>query len=789
MSFRIAARTILHLGAELISSDGIALYELIKNAYDARSPNAHVNVVMALSRRAQRDTLNSIAESRAQRESAAGQRQRLSSLRELCLANIKDAAPSAEKLREALQSVNTLEDLEDAVLEANWISVADQGKGMSLATLDEAFLTIGTRSKRRLKDPKQRVEDTDAPDDGLAILGEKGIGRLSAMRLGNRLRVLTAEKTDSRWNELEIDWSLFDHTSDALVEDIHLAVRVNGKKTPSEASGTQILIRALRRDWSREHLEEIARRDFSRLNDPFVSTVRFPIVVKHNDQLVPIPRLESWILKHAHGRCSGQFRRLTDGRLIFSGTMEASGKIDSFSYSEVELLSAASVPSLEVLQALGPFSVDFYWFNRRLLTALEGVGDLATVRARLAQWTGGLMMFRDGFRVPPYGGPDDDWLNLDRKALARGGYKLNRAQIVGRVAITQRNNPHLMDQANREGLIDNEEKRALQELLAHLIQQTFWSFMVRLEKDAETAREPASEAIIGRRLQSEEARLKSNLALLVDRVPALRQQKETLSEIRQGVDNLKAIMDQVRRLAHDYEQGRTQLLNLAGVGLTVEILAHELNRATDTALETLAHLPANELSGATEKSLNGLSAQLRTLQKRLKVLDPLSTSGRNRREKVDIRQLLSDVMESHAEHFAREGITAAFKVFPVASSRLVVTVVRGMIVQILENLISNSLYWLRQQKRLTPEFRPKIELVLDTGDRTISFADNGPGIAEHDKEKVFEAFWTKKPAGDGKGLGLFISREIAKYHSAELCLESDEEDVFRTFVLDLGNVK
>jgi signal transduction histidine kinase len=789
MSFRIAARTILHLGAELISSDGIALYELIKNAYDARSPNAHVNVVMALSRRAQRDSLNSIAESRAQRENAAGQRQRLSSLRELCLANIKDAAPSAEKLREALQSVKTLEDLEDAVLEANWISVADKGKGMSLATLDEAFLTIGTRSKRRLKDPKQRVDDTDAPDDGLAILGEKGIGRLSAMRLGNRLRVLTAEKTDSRWNELEIDWSLFDHTSDALVEDIHLAVRVNGKKTPSEASGTQILIRALRRDWSREHLEEIARRDFSRLNDPFVSTVRFPIVVKHNDQLVPISRLESWILKHAHGRCSGQFRRLTDGRLIFSGTMEASGKIDSFSYSEVELLSAASVSSLEVLQALGPFSVDFYWFNRRLLTALEGVGDLATVRARLAQWTGGLMMFRDGFRVPPYGGPDDDWLNLDRKALARGGYKLNRAQIVGRVAITQRDNPHLMDQANREGLIDNEEKRALQELLAHLIQQTFWSFMVRLEKAAETAREPASEAIIGRRLQSEEARLKSNLALLVDRVPALRQQKETLSEIRQGVDNLKAVMDQVRRLAHDYEQGRTQLLNLAGVGLTVEILAHELNRATDTALETLAHLPTNELSGATEKSLNGLSAQLRTLQKRLKVLDPLSTSGRNRREKVDIRQLLSDVMESHAEHFSREGITAAFKVFPAASSRLVVTVVRGMIVQILENLISNSLYWLRQQKRLTPEFRPKIELVLDTDDRTISFADNGPGIAEHDKEKVFEAFWTKKPAGDGKGLGLFISREIAKYHGAELCLEPDDEDVLRTFVLDLGNVK
>ena len=37
MGFKIAARTLLHLGGELISSDGVALYELIKNAFDAGS--------------------------------------------------------------------------------------------------------------------------------------------------------------------------------------------------------------------------------------------------------------------------------------------------------------------------------------------------------------------------------------------------------------------------------------------------------------------------------------------------------------------------------------------------------------------------------------------------------------------------------------------------------------------------------------------------------------------------------------------------------------------------------
>lgn len=782
MSFRIAARTILHLGAELISSDGIALYELIKNAYDARSPNVRITVVMALSRRAQRDALNSVAQSRQLKEDAAGQEKRLSRLRENCLGNVQEAAPTAAEVREALHAAQTLDELQDAVLEANWLGVVDQGIGMSLATLDESFLTIGTRSKRRRR-------DADEPEDDFAVLGEKGIGRLSAMRLGNRLRVRTAEKEDARWNELEIDWSRFSHASDDLVGDIPLAAHPNGKKTPPNAHGTEIRVRALQRDWDLEHVKRIAREDFARINDPFATKARFPIIVQHNNELVPIPKLETWILRHAHGHCSGQFRRLPNGQLVFSGTMEAYGKTDNFGYSGIDLLSTTGVPSLDVLDALGPFSVEFYWFNRKLLTPLEGIGDLATVRARLAQWTGGLMMFRDGFRVPPYGGSDDDWLDLDRKALARGGFKLNRAQIVGRIGITQRDNPHLMDQTNREGLRDNEEKRALKELLAHLIQQTFWSFLVHLEKATTPVRDPVSEAIIEQRLLSEEERLNSNLALLVERVPALRKESKTLKEIREGIDNLKEVMDQVRQLAHDYEQGRTELLNLAGVGLTVEILAHELNRATATALDTLAHLPTDGFSAATEKSLSGLSAQLKTLQKRLKVLDPLSTSGRNRKEKVDIRRLLSDVMESHAEHFAREGVDAIYTVFPSASSRLVVTVVRGMVVQVMENLISNSLYWLQYQKRLEPEFQPIIELVLNTDDRLVSFTDNGPGVSESDKDRVFEAFWTKKPAGKGKGLGLFISREIAKYHGAKLRLEPDEHAMLRTFVLDLEDVK
>ena len=771
MSFRIAARTILHLGAELISSDGIALYELIKNAYDARSPNIRIDVQATVERRAQRDLLQAF---RTAPDAAEWQLRKA----DILLA-IHDASPLAAQTRRAVSACRSLAELVDIVQEANSIVLRDEGKGMSLEQLDEAFLTIGTRSKLKLA--------LDPDED--PVLGEKGIGRLSAMRLGSRLKVRTSAQATATCSELEIDWAAFDHDSEQLVDAIPLAPRAAGVREPKEKPGTTLSIRGLNREWSWSHIEEIARHDFARINDPFENTPRFPILVTHNGRSVPIPRIEPWVFEHAQAHCEGTFRTLSDGKLIFSGRMSYRGKQDVFAYDEAKLLSVSDATSVDVLRMIGGFSVEFYWFNRKYLTALEGVGDLGEVRKRLALWTGGLMLFRDGFRVLPYGGPDDDWLGLDRKALARGGFKLNRQQIVGRVLITKKDNPQLKDQANREGLIDNEEKRALQELLSHLVQQTVWSFLNQVERQTEPPREPVREEVINARLTNEEERLERNLKLLIERVPAVRSEREILAEMRDSVDSFRDVMDQVRQLAREYEDGRTQLLNLAGVGLTVEILAHELNRTAETALDTIARLPSAELSRAVDAAMRGLGTQLKTLQKRLRVLDPLSTSGRNRKEKVELSALLRDVLLSHREHFQAEGISSAFVVEPEAEARVTLTLVRGMIVQIMENLISNSVYWLRQAKRLDPDFSPRIEVVLDTQGREIRFSDNGPGISAEDAPKVFDAFFTNRPAGGGKGLGLFISREIAKYHGAGLDLVPGDDGVLRTFVVSFEGVR
>jgi signal transduction histidine kinase len=111
-----------------------------------------------------------------------------------------------------------------------------------------------------------------------------------------------------------------------------------------------------------------------------------------------------------------------------------------------------------------------------------------------------------------------------------------------------------------------------------------------------------------------------------------------------------------------------------------------------------------------------------------------------------------------------------------------------MVVQILENLINNSVYWLKYQKRLDPRFEPEISLMVDINAREILFQDNGPGVDPSKRDQVFQPFYTTKPPGQGKGLGLYIAREVANYNSAALYLSERRAvhpDRLNTFVFSL----
>jgi signal transduction histidine kinase len=791
MPFRVSARTVLQLGAELISSDGIAFYELIKNAFDAGSPRADIDVVIRINPETLNSHLDHIRSIQKDRNPKAERDRAIDAYKENVLADVDSSAPRAERLKRQISLAGSWEELIESLERANYIDIKDTGSGMSLKDLDEVYLTIGTRSRliQREKQREQFSRDHNLGTSFRPILGEKGIGRLSAMRLGWHLQVKTTKKDEPNWNTLDIDWRKFSNDTDDLIEDVHVVPTKGTAKDDPKISGTRIRISALTSKWSIEKLKNIATQEFSKLTDPFVPRTRYPISLRFNDEGINIPPFDKILFEYAHAVVDAKFT--VDG-----GEPRLVGKIDyamrkrekTFSLGLSDMLSFCKIDSPRILSSLGPFTLKLYWFNRQALGAIEGIGEKKQVQNLVRTWSGGLMVFRDGFRVNPYGSPEDDWLELDPKALASSGYKVNRKQIIGKVDISAINNSSLIDQTNRQGLRDCEEKQALVLLLKHILESEFRTFLNSVDAEVR-AREPVTFDDLEERVENQEKQMRESLQFLKRQYPKVDKDTKIITTIEESIRRIHDLLEEAKELANSYEKGHTQLLHLAGLGLLLEILAHELNRATQHALTTLAE-SSGAKSGRDVTSLLGtLEAQLKTLQKRLRILDPLSTSGRQVKENFELIAVVDDILKSHEAQFKRHNIKYSLEVKPAHSSEeLTVRMVKGMIVQILENLLSNSVYWLKEQRKLNRSFSPKIVVTIDKRSRTISLTDNGPGVPPSRKEEIFQPFVTTKPPGEGKGLGLYISREIAKYNKAALVL-SDERTIHKnrlnTFILFL----
>ena len=79
----------------------------------------------------------------------------------------------------------------------------------------------------------------------------------------------------------------------------------------------------------------------------------------------------------------------------------------------------------------------------------------------------------------------------------------------------------------------------------------------------------------------------------------------------------------------------------------------------------------------------------------------------------------------------------------------------GQLEQVLFNLLLNAAQAMRGEGRI------EVQLRLESASAVIAVRDSGPGIAPEHLARIFEPFFTTKPAGEGVGLGLAISSEIA----------------------------
>lgn len=820
--FRITARTVLELGAELISSDIIAFYELIKNGFDAqaranpqtmrgRSVDVAFDIVLPrhpfLKFRERVDgEIHRAALDAKQLETDEGEAAVPSSDDEAAIDKsafhesleglrneIKDALlsnasePARAGYTAAIDDAATIEELRRSLDQAqatfNTVTVSDRGSGMSTEDLSGAFLVIGTPSRKRAVEAALGTGATASP-----YLGEKGIGRLSAMRLGDRLRVETATASDTNMNTLEIDWRAF-ADMDAMLDQIPLSPEVGGAKPDPGWSGTDIIISDLLEQWTETRVRTMCEKNFAKLTDPSDDPARRPrIVITWNGERLGIPFMPKRLTDAAHAKVTGQYR-IEKGEPLLVCTLEASDLgFEHPPVTETVVLAPVDLQGMlvgkdgeiedEALVRLGAFSFEVYWYNRRRLSRSDTTGETKSLRDLQEEW-GGIRLYRDGFRVFPYGEEDDDWLELDRTALRRRGYLMNKTQFVGRAMISRAENQRLVDQTNREGLRATPEQQAFLLIMREGVQGLLGNFMAGIERDYKAKQIDLSEA----KGHVEELKGRAQNSIRKLRRMARDEDTEAVADVEQILLELSDFAERARLRIEQVEKEGRQMVDMAGVGLMVEVVAHELARSSENALKSLERLQGAQVPEGVRGHLNTLRAEMKSLNKRIRVLDPLSVSGRQRREVFSLDDLIKETIEAHQAQFERH------KIEPVVNLRpLRVRAVKGMVVQILENLISNSIYWLDMKRERQQSFRPRIEITLESGPPTIMYEDNGRGIAPENAEKVFRPFFSLKDVTRRRGLGLFIAREAANYHGGSLRLDErkdPETNRLHRFVLEL----
>ncbi len=776
MAFQITARTILHLGAELISSDAVALYELIKNAIDAKSTNGvDIDFQIVL--------LASDFESFCFEAKHATN---VLDLKDSLLDKITSDAPKKLEMRfrEIVDSSNSVSKLiqaaNKAYRECNKIVVRDTGHGMSLEDLKDIYLTIGTTHRADANKAAYAEGRKKAP-----YLGEKGVGRLAVMRLGRHVRVETATSEDKRMNILDINWTEFERAYDKPASSVSVEPETGERKPGGFISGTKIVISDLRSSWTRKILKDVAINQISRMMDPFswAERRRFQIRLSYNGGLVEHSRVVAKeLLSHAHATCHGSYEVTeSDPKLSaeFRSTLYQS-EARQYEFDANDLVSMSGVydssksgPARPVLKSLGSFNFEIYWFNRQRLRAYEGVGDREMVRGLVKAWAG-ICLFRDGYRVLPYGDEGDDWLGLDLEALGASGYKLNTKQLIGRVRIGRFSNPKLIDQTNRQGLVDCPEKAAIVNLLRDIISKHWHNYLNDAGK-ALKAKEITEYDAHQAATQVEDLEQRTRVAIRYIRKDYSGDQ-ELLQQVLDAFKEIKDAHSRAVQRISSVEEEKVRLVQLAGVGLMIEVIAHELTRATERTEVTLKEVDKNKIDIVTATALQVLGEQIKVIRRRLRILEPLSIPARQRRSNKDIVEIVDYVACSHNAQFQRHNIDITIK--HPKNKEIIAFVIEGHVVQILENLIDNSIYWLDLQRREFKTFTPKIRIdILDDPPR-IRFMDNGPGIPKERAQSVFEPFYSTKPTAKTRrhGLGLYIARQNAELLGGSLVL-TDEENV------------
>jgi HSP90 family molecular chaperone len=283
------------------------------------------------------------------------------------------------------------------------LTITDEGNGMSREELINGFMRISTSDKRH--NPKsEKYKRTRA--------GQKGIGRFAAQRLGNKLKIITQRENASSALEVNIDWKKFESDSDLLL----IANKVNLVPKTSK-KGTKLVIEDLCDAWSEAQIRRVYRYIIELiqpvpLSDDAASSNSDPgfKVLCQKKSIGEEPLIiaddQTMVFDHALAEIRGYVDE--KGTPNWSVKSKHLGLNDESSFKPGEYAD-------KYLDLKGvSFQAYYFIYSNEYIPR-----QLKAKLTKLGNEKGGIRVYRNGFRVRPYGEAYNDWLRLDYSASLR----------------------------------------------------------------------------------------------------------------------------------------------------------------------------------------------------------------------------------------------------------------------------------------------------------------------------------------------------------------------------------
>jgi len=656
--------------------------------------------------------------------------------------------------------------------------IDDDGIGMTRDQLINGFMRISSTDK--LHNPLSELYQRKRS-------GQKGIGRFAVQRLGSKLTIITQTINDENALQLTIEWNSYQGDVDL----VNITNKIEIIKKQKE-EGTTLKIEKLRDRWSQASIKRIYRY-VSAIIQPFplsknkgeddqnrVNTTNdpgFKTIFKKTDgdKIITIADEKSMIYDHALAVIEGWVDE--NGHGLYS---IESKKLD---INEVGQIGSdpdnMNTPFSQLKNV--KFRAFYYVYGSDLIPKMHE----SSIRS-LARTQGGIRLYRNGFRVLPYGEPSDDWLKLDASIRQRSLLPVHgNINFFGFVELTDTEKRY-DETSSREGLVENEA----------LIQLKNFVYRTLLTGVIKTAEVRNVKIVSGQKKEGNlyekiEVRIKDIAYTLEALDRELEKEDGNIQLKKTRKKKLQKLKEDIKEVVKLQKEEQSKMLKeksmlrvLSSVGITIGQFLHEVRdyiinmesdidflleklQADNVVLQRILILERNVTSFQTYTSYFD-SVISQNVVRELKPIE-LQNSVEKFWNSIHHDATKSDIVFSKPERKAHYLYTLPMHPSEWSS--------------ILFNFYTNSK---KAIKRTQKTGQIHIECGFTENNIYLEFSDTGDGISEENEEKIFEEFFTTTSPNSldeinssneitGTGLGLKIVKDIVSSYRGSIKVVSPKE--------------